>query len=95
MKKFAVLYFSKSGNTKRMAEAICAGIKDEGAEAKAFSIEDVDVDYAKSCDGIILGTPTYHGTYCARIKLFLEEQFGALEPAGKLGGAFATAGRVF
>ena len=94
MEKIAVLYFSKSGNTRDMAEEICRGIEETGARARAFSIDAVDVEYVKGCDGIILGTPTYHGTYCAAVKLFLEEQFGGLEPAGKTGGAFDTAGYI-
>ncbi len=94
MKKIAVLYYSKSGNTEKMAGKICEGAIEAGAEAKAFSIEDVDAEYVKDCDGILLGTPTYHGTYCAKIKLFLEEKFGALKPAGKVGGAFATAAYI-
>ncbi len=94
MKKIAVLYFSQSGNTQKLAQMICEGIIESGADAKGFSIDHIDVDYVKDCDGIVLGTPTYYGTYCAKIKLFLEEQFGALEPAGKIGGAFATAAYV-
>lgn len=94
MKKIAVIYYSQSGNTQKMAQMICEGIAETGAEAKTFSIEETDAEYVKSCDGIILGTPTYHGTYCAKIKLFLEEQFGSLDPAGKIGGAFATAAYV-
>jgi NAD(P)H dehydrogenase (quinone) len=94
MKKVAVLYYSKSGNTQKMAEIICQGIKETGIEAETFSIDSVDVDYVKGCDGIIIGTPTYHGTYCAKIKLLFEEQFGEFEPAGKTGGAFATAAYI-
>ena len=94
MKRIAVLYYSKTGSTRRMAENICQGIEETGVEAKVFSIDAVDTEYVQNCDGILLGTPTYHGTYCARIKLFLEEQFGSLKPAGKTGGAFATAAYV-
>ena len=94
MKRIAVLYYSKTGSTQRMAEKICQGIEETGAEAHSFSIEAADAEYIQSCDGILLGTPTYHGTYCAKIKLFLEEQFGSLKPAGKIGGAFATAAYV-
>ena len=94
MKKLAVLYYSQSGNTEHMAKKICEGAQAAGCEAKAFSIDEVDADYVKACDGIIVGTPTYHGTYCAKIKLFFEEKFGELEPAGKIGGAFATAAYI-
>ncbi len=94
MNKIAILYYSKTGSTQRAAEKICQGIEESGAEARAFSIDAVDAEYVQGCDGILLGTPTYHGTYCAKIKLFLEEQFGSLKPAGKIGGAFATAAYI-
>ncbi len=73
---------------------ICQGIAESGAEAHAFSIDEADAEFVQNCDGILLGTPTYHGTYCAKIKLFLDEQFGTLQPAGKTGGAFATANYI-
>ena len=62
MKRISVLYYSKTGNTQRMAEKICQGIEETRAEAKVFSIDAVDVEYVQNCDGILLGTPTYHGT---------------------------------
>ena len=94
LKKIAVLYYTQSGNTEKMAQMICEGIREKGAEARMFPLDGVDEAYVKECDGILLGTPTYHGTYCAKIKLFLEEKFGKLEPAGKTGGAFATAAYI-
>jgi flavodoxin len=50
--KICVLYFSRTGNTKRMAEAIA-----EAAKAPAFDIASVEPSIVENCDLLILGTP--------------------------------------
>ena len=46
--KLAVLYDSKSGNTKQAAEWIAAGMNEtEGVEARAFQIGQEDADFVK------------------------------------------------
>lgn len=90
--KFAIFYFSKTGHTREMAEKIAKGIRAEGAEARLFSIEEpVDAEYAAECRGFIFGAPTYAGSACWQMIKWLQTELGALKPAGKLGGAFATA----
>ncbi len=93
--KISILYVSKSGNTKTMAEAILSGInKVGGVDARAFDIEgDVDVDFVNDSQGVILGTPTYLANTCWQIKKWLDEA-REFKLAGKLGGAFATANYV-
>jgi NAD(P)H dehydrogenase (quinone) len=85
----AVIYYSVSGHTKKMAEAIVRGMMQEGLEAKAFSVDDLDLDYVKHSQGFVLGTPVYGGGPAAKFYAFLEK-LDRLSPAGKLGGAFAT-----
>lgn len=93
--KMAVLYHSKSGNTKRMAEEIAQGMMSvAGAEAKAFPIEEIDEAWVKESRCVVLGTPIYMASVCGAIKTWLEgpcKQYGL---AGKIGGAFATADYV-
>lgn len=90
--KLAVVYDTKTGNTAKMAEYVIEGITSvNGAEAKAFPIIEVDEEYIKTCDALIVGTPTYNGTLTARMKAWLENTPAKLNVAGKLGGAFATA----
>lgn len=91
MTKCAVLYESVSGNTSAMAEAIVEGMqKVEGVEARAFSIDEVDEEYVKSCDGVVFGSPVYAGGPSAKFYTWMEHKAGKLNLAGKLGGAFAT-----
>lgn len=90
--KMSVLYHSKSGNTKKMAESIATGMNSvEGTNAKAFSIEEVDEDFLRESDCVVLGTPTYLATMCSEIKVWLDKSSMKYGLAGKIGGAFATA----
>ena len=44
--KASILYHSKTGNTKKMAEVIAEGMLSvEGVAAKAFSITEADHEY--------------------------------------------------
>ena len=43
---------------------------------------------------LIVGTPTYNGCLTARMKEWLEDGLTKLDPAGKLGGAYATASYI-
>ena len=95
MAKALVVYFSNSGHTKRMAEAIAEGV----GEAKV-SVTVVEVAKAKAADlsgadAVILGSPTYYGTMAAEMKEFVDKSVslhGKL--AGKVGGAFSSSGML-
>ncbi|GCF92252.1 flavodoxin [Enterococcus florum] len=89
--KFAVIYYSVSGNTKSMAEEIAEGIRIAGEEARLFSIEEnVDPAYLEQCKGILFGTPTYVATSHWKMIEWLNHTSG-INLSGKLGGCFATA----
>lgn len=93
--KITVVYDSKTGHTEKMAGYIVEGIASVGgAEGRAFSIGAVDEAYAKESAAIIVGTPTYYGDITARMAAWLEDGLKNTAPAGKLGGAFATAGYI-
>ena len=92
MAKIIVVYFSSSGNTKKMAKLIADAIKNEKLEATLKDVEDVDPKELLDYDGIVIGSPTYYGTMAADIKRFLDDSIkhhGKLD--GKVGAAFASA----
>lgn len=90
--KMTVLYHSKSGNTKQMAEVIVDGMASvEGVEAKAFSIEEIDETWVKESKCVVLGTPTYMAGVCTAVTEWLQGPCMKYGLAGKIGGAFATA----
>nr|MCR4924023.1 flavodoxin family protein [Lachnospiraceae bacterium] len=58
--KLAVIYDSKTGNTKQAADWIVEGMKEVNeVEALAFSINEVDEEFVKASRGIVIGSPSY------------------------------------
>ena len=91
--RIAIVCYSLTGHTADMASEIVKGIEEEGAEAKIFNIgkAPADLEYISSCNGLIIGTPTYLASSVWQIKKWLEEDSKSIALGGKLGGAFATA----
>ena len=89
--KISVLYHSRTGNTKAVAEQIVEGMEQvEDVEARAFSIDYAEEDWLRESVCLVAGSPTYYASISGEMKLFLEK-LGKYGVAGKLGGAFATA----
>ena len=57
MSKVAVVFWSSSGNTETMAEAVLEGAKGAGAEAEMINCADFNADMVDQYDGIALGCP--------------------------------------
>ena len=57
MKKTAVIYWSGTGNTEAMAEAVLAGMKDGGADAVMLTPDQVDAASVGKYDAIAFGCP--------------------------------------
>lgn len=95
MSKVLVAYYSRTGNTKAMAEIIAVAIKEGGHEVDLKEVSKVDVDSLLNYDGIILGSPVYYGTMAAEIKKLMDESVkfhGQLD--GKVGGAFSSSANI-
>jgi NAD(P)H dehydrogenase (quinone) len=95
MKKVLVAYYSKSGNTEKMAGMIANVLKAKGVEADLKKVEDINVDSLPSYDGYIVGSPNYFGGMAWPVKKFFDDSvkyFKKLE--GKLGAAFTTTGMI-
>lgn len=95
MSRIAVIYYSRSGNTKKMAELVAEGVKEEGMSVDLRKVEEFDVETLPEYDGIIIGSPTYYGNMAAPIKQLFDNSIrfqGDLE--GKIGGAFSTSANV-
>ena len=57
MSKISVVYWSGTGNTAAMAEAIGAGIEKAGKEADVVEVSAASVDELKSAKAFALGCP--------------------------------------
>ncbi|MCJ7664917.1 MAG: NAD(P)H-dependent oxidoreductase [Desulfobacterales bacterium] len=89
-----VMYCSKTGHTKRLAEEIAKGVWEvEGVACVVKSAVDVTRDEFAAADGIIAGSPVYFGTMAAELKTVFEKFIGVRKKMeGKIGAAFATSG---
>ena len=92
MKKALVVYCTRSGETKEIAQLIAEGIRFEGWEAHVANVTDIkkDSDLA-GYDAYAFGSATYHGDMMQGMKtmLFLAEK---ADLDGKAGGAFGAFG---
>jgi len=71
-----VAYHSGFGHTAVLAEAVAAGIRDEGAQVTLITVgamADDDWDTLDGADGIVFGTATYMGNLSATFQAFAEK----------------------
>ena len=61
MSKVAVVYWSQTGNTKLMAEAVESGASGKGAETTLFEANDFSPSIAADFDAIAFGCPAMGG----------------------------------
>ena len=94
MASVLITYYSRSGNTQKMAEAVAEGARGvSGAKVEVRQVEDLTPDDLLEPDAIIMGSPVYYGTMAAELKKLIDESVkhhGKL--VGKVGGAFASSG---
>ena len=89
-----ILYYSRGGNTGKLAEAITRGVERvEGVKALVKTTDDVTKDDFLSSQGVIAGSPVYFGTMSAALKKVFDETISIRKKMeGKIGAAFATSG---
>jgi len=90
-----VIYYSRSGNTKQMAELVCKGMNAAGLDTKCKAVGDVKIADMLSVDAVVVGSPTYYGRMAAEIAAFFDEsvsKHGKLD--GKVAGAFSSSANV-
>lgn len=96
LKNVLVLYYSKDGKTKRMAEYICEGMSGSKVKAEAKKVEDFSVADLSKPDGLVIGSPTYFSNMAWQMKKLVDESicfYGAGQSLeGKVGGCFTSAG---
>ena len=96
MSKVLISYFSKSGNTKKMAESIKEGLNSLGyVQVDLKKVQDATIKDLRSSDGIVIGSPTYFGVMAKEVKALMDKSiqcYGKL--VGKVGGAFTSSGMI-
>ena len=95
MKKVLVTYYSRSGNTEKMARMIADGLATKDVAVDLKTVEEVAIDSLPSYDGFIIGSPNYFGTMAWPVKKFVDESvkyFKKLD--GKAAAAFTSEGMI-
>jgi len=95
MAKAIVIYYSRSGNTKEMAEIIARAMNESDLPTKCKSVSEVKADDVFGYDAIVVGSPTYYGHMAGPIKTLFDElvtRHGQLD--GKVGAAFSSAANI-
>lgn len=95
MARVLVLYYSRTGNTKKMAASIAEGIKGERVEVDLKDVKEIGAREFLKYEGIVVGSPTYYGTMAAEIKKIFDDSVdfhGSLD--GKVGAAFSSSANV-
>jgi NAD(P)H dehydrogenase (quinone) len=103
MPTVAIVYFSASGHTQQMAEAIADGVKSVlGTESSLLRIVGEDIQNGRwkndailealnQSDAIVFGSPTYMGSFAAQFKCFIDGCGGIWYQQGwknKIGAGF-------
>ena len=57
MGKLAIVYWSGTGNTQAMAEAVLAGAQEAGAEAQLYTSAEFDASALAGLDAVVFGCP--------------------------------------
>lgn len=94
-RKVLILYYSGSGNTKKIAKAIAKAMK---SSAISVTVEDTgkfDISSLPNYDSIVLGSPTYFSNVAWQVKKVIDESivhYGGDKLKGKVAGIFTSAG---
>jgi flavodoxin len=73
MKKAIVVYYSKFGNTEKIARALAEGMKNGGFSVDCLSIDQVDPAKLVDYDVLALGAPTHAFRISVPMKDFLKK----------------------
>jgi len=95
MAKAIVIYYSRTGNTKEMAEIIAKSMNETDLQTECKSVSDVRAQKLLDYDAIVVGSPTYYGHMAGPIKQLIDdtvEFHGKLD--GKIGAAFSSSANI-
>ena len=95
MAKGIVVYYSRSGNTKEMAEIIAEAMNGSDLPTECKPVNKVKAEDLLGYDAIVVGSPTSYGHMAGPVKELFDETVswhGKLD--GKVGAAFTSAANI-
>ncbi len=89
-----IVYYSRSGNTKKLAEEIANGVREVKSITPVLKpAAEVTKEDFLACNAIIAGSPVYFGSMAAPMKELFDKMVVVRKDMGdKVGAAFATSG---
>ncbi|MHA2280357.1 MAG: flavodoxin family protein [Promethearchaeota archaeon] len=85
--KILIVYDTKHGNTKKVAELIGEGLKTvEGNTVLVENVKEIDVEKDDTYDLIVIGSPNHVGSHIGTVKKFIKN----LPNASLKGNSFAV-----
>ena len=95
-KRLLILYYSGTGNTKRMAEAIGEGAERLGVMVEVKRVEERGPSDLAEADEIAIGFPTYFSNVAWQVKKLIDESIILYRKEhqlrDKVGGSFTSSG---
>lgn len=92
MKRILVLYYSQTGNTEKMANAVADGARSISEVAVQLTFH-IDPEELGSFGAVLVGSPTYHHEMPVDFKKLFEEVAAKnISLKGKIGAAFGSYG---
>jgi flavorubredoxin len=92
MSKVLIVYTTRSGETRKIADLIAEGIRFSGIETSVVDVKNIKTEKdLHNYDALVFGSATYHGSMMKSMEtfLFLAEK---AELENKIGGAFGAFG---
>ena len=74
MASIVVAYYSKTGNTKQMAELVAEGAREQGShDVRVVPVQELELaDFVKA-DGYAIGSPDYFSYVAGHVKVLFDE----------------------
>jgi NAD(P)H dehydrogenase (quinone) len=96
-KNVLTLYYSRSGNTQKVAKTVAEAMRLCGMNVTIEEAEKFDVSRLPNYDCIVLGSPTYFSNMAWQVKKVVDESivhYGGGRLKGKVAGIFTSAGTM-
>jgi len=90
MANIILIYASMTGNTEEMAEAIAAGVREEGGDLVIKSVMDTNASEMERYDGVLLGAYTWGDGELPDEFLDFYEEMDDIRLTGKAAAVFGS-----
>ena len=95
-KRLLITYYTGTGNTKKMADAIGKGAERLGVTVEVKRVEECTLNDLAEADGIVIGSPTYFSNVAWQVKKLIDESIALYRKEhqlrDKVGGCFTSSG---